>query len=313
MHKFGDVLENRTKSMLSALRLAVPGALVVVGLSIAAPSRARVQKQTQTQNTVAPALPKFEYEVASIKPDLSDHTSAGWMISPDGLTVTNFSLAGLIENAYGIRKYQLSGAPDWLNSETYDVDAKMDAATAEALKKLNSEDQNLEQQQMLQTLLADRFKLKIHRETKEGPVYLLAIGKNGFKLQEARPGATYPNGAGPGSMSSSSNWLAETMMFQAMPISGLARNLEARLGRPVLDKTGLTGNYDFTLKFAIDRSQSQSVTGDSPNAQPAPGQIDPDAPFLLEAIQKQLGLKLEPGKGPVEVIVIDHVERPSGN
>ncbi len=299
--------------MLSALRLGVFGAQIVVGLAIAAQGRARIQQQSQPQNTVANALPKFEYEVASIKPDLSDHTSAGMTNTPDGLIVTNFPLAALIENAYGIQKYQLSGAPDWLNSETYDVDAKMDAATADALKKLSRKDQNLARHQMLQALLIDRLKLTIHRETKQGPVYLLVIGKNGSKLQEAKPGAAYPNGLGPGLMSSSSNWLTETMTFQAMPISGLARSLESRLGRHIVDKTGLTGNYDFTLKFSTDRAQPQSAPGESSSTPSPPSQLDPNAPFLLTAIQQQLGLKLEPGKGPVEVIVIDHIERPSGN
>jgi len=181
------------------------------------------------------------------------------------------------------------------------------------MQKLSPHDQNLARQQMLRTLLADRLKLTIHRESKELPVYLLVVGKNGQKLQEAKPGAIYPNGLGPGYMTSSSNAVAETMTFQAVPISRLATILEGRLGRPILDRTGITGNYDFTLKFSTDRAQTQSVPGDSPNTQPPPYQIDPDAPFLLTAIQQQLGLKLESGKGPVEVIVIDHVERPSGN
>jgi uncharacterized protein (TIGR03435 family) len=235
------------------------------------------------------------------------------MNTPDGLTVTNFPLGILFQSAYEVQRYQVFGAPDWFYSESYDVDAKMDAATSDALKKLSREDQDIARHQMLQTLLIDRLKLTIHRASKEGPVYLLVVGKNGPKLHEATPGATSPNGLGPGLMSSSSNWLAETTTFHAMPISGLARSLEARLGRHIVDKTGLTGNYDFTLKFSTDRAQPQSAPGESSNTPPPPSHLDPDAPFLLTAIQQQLGLKLESGKGPVEVIVIDHIERPSGN
>jgi len=115
--------------MLSAIRLMVFAMPLILGVAIL--SEAQTQPLTQNQNTTANTFSRFEYEVASIKPDLSDKTSSGTIFTPDGLTVTNFSLASLIQNAYGIQKYQLSGAPNWLSSESYDVDAKMDAATVD--------------------------------------------------------------------------------------------------------------------------------------------------------------------------------------
>jgi uncharacterized protein (TIGR03435 family) len=290
-----------------ANRLAIFATLITLTLAIAFTCRA--QTQAQSTNT-APA--KFEYEVASIKPDLSDHTSSSTSNPPDGYVATNTTVATLIQSAYGILNFQLVGGPDWINSERYVVDAKMDAETADALQKLKPEDRMLARQQMLQALLTDRVKLTTHRETRDLPVYFLVVAKNGSKLQQAKPGDTYADGfKGPGSpmgqgTSSSTTRFTSNIKSQGMPISSLLPLLGRPLGRPVLDKTGLTGNFDFTLKFAIARPAPDETL----NGGPVP---DSDLPFLLEAIQQQLGLKLEPGKGPVEVIVIDHIERPSGN
>jgi uncharacterized protein (TIGR03435 family) len=293
-------------------RLAVFAALLTLGLAVSLTSSAQTPPQTQSQNTLAPALPKFEYEVASIKPDVSDHTSSSTSNPPDGYVATNTTVATLIQSAYGILNFQLVGGPDWINSERYVVDAKMDAETADAVHKLKPEDRMLARQQMLRALLVDRVKLTTHSETRDLPVYFLVIAKNGSKLQQAKPGDTYADGfKGPGSpmgqgVSSSTNRFSTSIKAQGMPIASLLPLLGRPLARPVLDKTGLTGNFDFTLKFAIARPAPDETL----NGGPVP---DSDLPFLLEAIQQQLGLKLEPGKGPVEVIVIDHIERPSGN
>jgi uncharacterized protein (TIGR03435 family) len=291
-------------------RLAVFAALLTLGLAIAFTSRA--QTQPQPQNTNAAPLSKFEYEVASIKLDQSDHSSAMTNYPPDGFVATNATLSGLIQRAYGILNFQLVGGPDWINSERYVIDARTDAETTDALQKLTLEQRGLAHQQMLQSLLADRVKLTTHRETRELPVYLLVIAKNGSKLQQAKPGDTYANGLkgrggamGQG-MSTSSNRFTSNVTAQGASLADLTSFLGRPLGRPVLDKTGLTGNFDFKLKFATDRPTPDATL----NGGPVP---DADAPFLFEAIQQQLGLKLEAGKGPVEVIVIDHIERPSGN
>jgi uncharacterized protein (TIGR03435 family) len=283
--------------------LALFAALLTLALAIALTSNAQTSPQTQS---------KFEYEVASIKPDLSNNGNSSTNNPSDGFVATNATLATLIQSAYGILNFQLVGGPDWINSERYVVDAKMDAETADALQKLNLEDRLLARHQMLQALLADRLKLTTHRETRDLPVYFLVIAKNGSKLHQAKSGDAYENGLksrggtmGQG-MSSNSNRFTTSITDQGMPIASLLPLLGRPLGRPVLDKTGLTGNFDFTLKFAVERPSPDATM----NGGPIP---DADAPFLLEAIQQQLGLKLESGKGPVEVIVIDHIERPSGN
>jgi uncharacterized protein (TIGR03435 family) len=316
MHKFGDVLKPRRNSALSLLRLASIAVLILFVFAIATQSHIHLRNQN-----AAAAGTKFEYEVASIKLDESDHSSSSINNPLDGFTATNTSLKNLIQNAYGVLSYQIVGGPDWLNSERYVIEAKMDATTADALQKLSPDDRNLARQQMLRALLVDRLKLTIHRETRELPVYFLVIAKNGPKIHEAKPDDTYADGlkgrggvpAGPGLMTTSSNWLSQSTTAQAMPISNLASFLAGSLRRPVLDKTGLVGKYDFKLKFSVDRAEPQGDSGESLNGQPRSATLDPDAPFLFTAVQQQLGLKLESGKGPVEVIVIDHVERPSGN
>jgi uncharacterized protein (TIGR03435 family) len=306
-----DLFGNRTYRKSNRNRLAVFAALLPLGLAIAFTSYAQTQAQTQGI-TIEAHVSKFEYEVASIKPDLSDHTSSSTNNPPDGFSATNATLAVLVQSAYGIPNFQLIGGPDWINSERYVVDAKMDSETADALQKLALEDRLLVRQHMLQVLLADRLKLTIHHDTRELPVYFLVVAKNGSKLHQANPGDTYADGVkGRGNpmgqgVSSSSNRFATSITSQGMPLSRLIPLLARALGRPVLDKTELTGNFDYALKFAVDRPEPD----DTLNGRPFP---DSDAPFLFEAIQQQLGLKLESGKGPVEVIVIDHIERPSGN
>ena len=298
LQKFGDVVGGRRRRLLTAVGLVA----VAVPLFFVLANARQARAQSQAQNT-AVVPPTYEYEVASFKLDKSDGFRASLMTEDNGLTGLNVSLQWLIESAYGVRNYQVSGAPNWLDSERYDIDAKMDGSVADELKKLGPDERNLAREHMLQVLLADRLKLKIHRESKELPVYLLVITKNGSKLQGTRPDETAPGesrGSGDhreaGSMRTVGNRVSQMMTAKAVPIADLARNLSGSLGRPVLDKTGLTGKYDFKLTWASDDIQTDS-----------------NAPSLFAAVQEQLGLKLESGKRPVEVIVIDHVEKPSGN
>jgi uncharacterized protein (TIGR03435 family) len=304
-------LDFSRKALLSALGLMAVASPVVFGLLHATQGRA----QSQTQNTAAPSP---VYEVASIKPNKSAGNMVRLMFSPDGLSVTNGTLQMLINAAYGVENNQISGAPNWVNSEKYDIEAKMDSSTADQLRKLGEDERMVERQRMLQALLADRFKLTLHRETKELPTYALVVAKNGLKLQEAKPGDTYPNGikgpdghAGAGMMFMGK----EGLTAQGMPIAGLVRHLSRQLGRTVVDKTGLTGKYDFTLKWTPDERQApmfKGTEGSQPGTDSAPPP-ESTGPSIFTAIQEQLGLKLEAQKGTVEVLVIDHVERPSEN
>jgi uncharacterized protein (TIGR03435 family) len=350
MQRAGSVAGIRKELLMCAGVFAAAAAPIVFGLVNATPGRAQAQTQSQTQTQVqsqAPAqtqgqttpldLSKFEYEVASFKPNKGDGSMTRIQTAPDAFTGSNITLQMLVTMAYGIQNYQLEGAPSWLSSERFDVDAKIESSVADSLKNLSADDRNLARQHMMQALLADRLKLTIRRESKELPVYLLVIGKNGSKLKEAKPadpnanpagpqgpggnvrvmqgpgggGGPGPGRGGPGMMMTSGRGGTQSMAAQAMPISGLVRMLAGNLGRPVIDKTGLTGNYDFKLEWAPEQNQAPTMGGDG-----APTSIassDPAGPTLLMAVQDQLGLKLESGKGPVEIIVIQHVQRPSDN
>jgi bla regulator protein BlaR1 len=305
-------LDFSRKLLLSALGLMAVASPVVFGLLHGTQSRA----QSQIQNATATS---HVYEVASIKPNKSANNMVRLMFLPDGLSVTNGTLQMLIKDAYRIEDHQISGGPSWLNSEHYDINAKMDSSTADELRKLGEDERMVERQRMLQALLADRFKLTLHRENKELPIYALVVAKGGPKLQEAKPGDTYPNGikgpdghaAGPGMMFMGK----EGLTVQGIPIAVLVRHLSRQLGRTVVDKTGLTGKYDFTMKWTPDERQTPMFKGTEGNQPGTGGTSAPESsgPSIFTAIQEQLGLKLESQKGPVEILVIDYVERPSEN
>jgi uncharacterized protein (TIGR03435 family) len=308
MQILGNVLGRDKKPSLSVAQSFVISATIVLGLATATCAR------TQTQNT-APNAPVYNYEVSSIKLYKSASGDVGFAFTPDGITATNVGLPLLLQLAYGVRSDQILGSPSWIASENYDIQAKVDDSVIEELKKLNPEQLRSARQQMLQSLLAVRFKLKVHRETKKLPVYSLVIAKNGFKLRESKPDETDANGRTGMYISGSSG----AVRGQLVSMPTLAQFLYRQLNRMVVDKTGLTGKYDFTLKWTPDQNQVQSqlgpqeTFGGAPNGQAGIPASDPSGPDLFTAIQQQLGLKLESGKGPVEVIVIDHVERPSGN
>ena len=194
----------------------------------------------------------------------------------------------------------------------------MDQATADKLRKLGEPPQaEPVRQHMLQVLLVDRFKLAVHRETKELPIYSLVVAKGGSKLHEAKPGDTYPNGIkGPDGrpVPRGSHFMRMgrgELTAQGIGMDDIAHLLTRQTGRTVVDNTGLKGNYDFTLHWTPDQ------IAPTPNG---PGSGGPDSstssesgPSIFTAIQEQLGLKLESQKGPVEILVVDHVERPSEN
>ena len=219
------------------------------------------------------------FEVASIRrnPGVSPNTQIN--TSGGRLTVTNGSVKTLIRNAYGILAFQLAGEPRWLDNEMYDI-----VASTGRPGQISPEEFKL----LLQSLLADRFGLKVHWETRETSVYALLVVAGGPRFHQSEatgePGINTRKGPG-----------AARMIGTREPISILASNLGNQLGHFVLDQTGLTGAYDWKLDWDPD-----------PNA-------DSTLPSLLTALQEQLGLKLEAQKGPMETLVIDSVERPSLN
>lgn len=203
--------------------------------------------------------------------------------SPGGrLTVTNQILRGMVTFAYGVQYWQIAGAPGWFETDRFDITAKAEGDP--------SRDEMLA---MFRALLEDRFQMKLHRETREGPTYELTVAKNGPKFQKAAPLKeneranvyTYRTG------SPTAPAISLIRAGRSASMAMLASALQSQLSRPVIDKTGLAGEFDFRVEFAADDSHLDEF------------------PSLFTALQDQLGLKLEPAKGQVEMIVIDHAER----
>jgi uncharacterized protein (TIGR03435 family) len=235
------------------------------------------------------------YEVVSIRPNNSGSSSSGDRVNGGLFSAKNETLLQLISMAYHrltasdqgiVLSDQIKGLPGWAYSERFNVEAKMDADAAAAVQNLPLLQLMQRHQPLLRAALAERFQLRTHYEIREGSVYELVIAKGGSKLKESstseNSGLTVSNG----------HWEG-----RSYPIEWLAFNLSGQLGRIVVDKTGLAGKYSFTLNWTPDDQQQ------SPDA----------GPTLITALEEQLGLKLVPAKGPVDTLVIDHVERPTEN
>jgi len=208
-----------------------------------------------------------------------------------GLTYTNVSLSDVICQAYGVEHNQISGPP-WLNTERFDIAAKIPAGVARD-----------QLPQMFQALLADRFKLELHRERKEMPAYELVVAKNGPKLQKAESAGGLGGGSNAGHIHVSGR--------ASMP--QLADYLSLRLGRPVLDQTGIDGAYVVAMDWVQDSTDAPGTLAGQPGG-PADAASGAIGPSLFTSLQEQLGLKLVAGRLPVEILVIDHVERvPTAN
>jgi uncharacterized protein (TIGR03435 family) len=268
----------------------------------------------------------FQQQVASIKLNkvgtASLKTGEGiirqrLMFQLGAFTGENVSLHDMIRAAYRVEDYQISGAsPDWFTSELYNVDAKAGKSVVDEMQKLGKDQRDLENQRMLQALLKDRFKLTLNRGTKDLPIYSLVVAEVG-KLHEAqgdcapapppwKPGMPPP--PPPCGSLRVFNWVGRVDGLK-VPIAQLVDNLSARTRRMVLDKTNLLGKYDMNLQWFPDPSEF----GPRPAYLPPTYQPDPNSPPLLTAIQQQLGLKLESQTAPVELLVIDHAEKPSEN
>jgi uncharacterized protein (TIGR03435 family) len=264
---------------------------------------------------IASAPPAFE--VASIKPHAGGGSFGGTGVSPGTMRLDNRPLWHLIKMAYAVMDFQISGAPDWVKSEGFDIVAKAEGDLRGGRMLL-----------ALRTLLEDRFQLKVHREAREGPVYNLVVARSGLKLQESKEGScitldqahflrTAPGERPPAmcdirmAVGGANRTLTATgAKISAPDMTGVAIPtftfyLSQMLNRTVIDETGLMGMFDFHLEFAPDDvTPGIAASGDA---------SDPLGPAIFAALQAQLGLKLEAGKGPVELLVIEHVEKPTGN
>ena len=237
------------------------------------------------------------FDVVSIKPNKSVDRRFGIVPSPGGLVrATNATLRQLINAAYGTPDFRIvfsagAGNTGWITSDRFDIEAKASGDPPRA-----------ELQLMLQSLLADRFKLVLHRETRETPTYDLVAAKGGPKFKEAKcvgqPSPQNPCGAFSGS--------ATHFFARAAKIGQLTQFLSSHESRIVVDKTGLPGEYDMDLTWTpVDPPLG---VGDTDQAPP-----DPNGPSIFTALQEQLGLRLEPSKGPVEILVIESAEKPDAN
>ena len=270
---------------------------------------------------VGAQAPGPTFEVASIKRNNSTDGNMARRLQPGGTTLLNMPLRQLIMIAYGVQPFQVVGGPPWLTSDRFDILAKAEGTPSQ-------EDINL----MLRALLADRFKLVVHIEKREMQAYSLvkarADGRLGAGLQPAAvdcgtagrgrggpppaPPAGAPRAGGPGgpAMGCRVMMAPGRLTVAGQPLAQLATALGQQLGRPVIDKTGLTGAFDFELAFMPEGGRGGPVGQPPPGAPPLPP-IDPDAPSLFTALQEQLGLKLEAERLPVDVVVIDSVEQPT--
>ena len=266
-------------------------------LALAAGMLAVVPMQAQT--TLA-------YDVVSVKPN----KTGGGMIrinqGSDMYAGTNVTLKMLLRYAYDLTtEDQIVGLTGALASDHFDVEAKMDADTVAALKTMSKEESAIARRKMMQDMLVERFQLKMHHEQKEMGMYDLVVAKGGPKLKEAD--AVAPGGG----TAVDGKPLPKGMMQvrngqltgEGIPIGNLAMFVAQMLHKQVVDKTGLKGNYDMVLKWQPEEqpAESHDATGGE------------QAPSIFTAVQEQLGLKLEPTKGWVDTIVVDHIAMPSEN
>jgi uncharacterized protein (TIGR03435 family) len=297
--------------LLVAAATAMIAAPIAFGLF-----NASAQAQTQPAN-------RPSFEVASVKPNVTGDHRVSIMTQPGGRFVaTGVSLKTLIGFGYGVRDFQILGGPDWLDDDRWDVEAR---SQEDSIPAVGPTDPNTPGPVALrvQSLISDRFRLNIHHDTKEFAVYELSIAKGGpkLKLSEDQSAIQPPERGSPpppvpqrgepmprGSMRMGRGELEAT----GVSLLGLVRALSAQLGRTIIDKTGLKGLYDFKLQWIPDMNQGVGLFGRTGPESPPPA-ADPAGPSIFTAIQEQLGLRLESARGPVEVIVIDSVQKPSAN
>jgi uncharacterized protein (TIGR03435 family) len=310
MHRPSSHLRRAILATVAAFALAViPLAAQSLPAAAAVPMPTGAFSQPPSADPIAYA-PTLTFDVASIREIQPAGDSPSWaigLISP--LHSCQFQAKAhavkvLIQLAYGFAPFEISGGPDWINTSLYNVDAKCDHSVDDQFARFTDDQAKLEKEHMLQALLADRFHLKAHWASKQANVYALELAnpKSGSKLQAAKvetvdpsiPNATPPETRGP-DIQNHMDSHGHVMTVRFLTTKGMAGLFGSMLQGTIEDKTGLPGRYDFTLQYTYQSS-------------------DPDSyPTLTTAIQEQLGLKLESTRGSVDVLVIDHVEKPSEN
>jgi len=247
---------------------------IVVGalLCPAAPSRGQ-------------AIPEPAFEVASVKAAASGNRTRIDFLPGGRLTVTSMALKTLLSVAYDLREFQIAGGPEWMTSARYDVTAKTESPSATTQEMVR----------MLRTLLTERFKLAVRSEMKDLPVYELVVDSGGLKLADSADTTKLTLDGGNGRAHGTKVTMGVLSQFLSMQV-----------GRPVIDRTGVSGAYDLTLTWVPD-------TNPTPSSPDNPRAADSSGPSIFTAVQEQLGLKLTSRRGPVPSIVIEHAERPTEN
>jgi bla regulator protein blaR1 len=283
--------------MAACLAIALP---IALGLFNVTPTRAESPRSS---------VPKFAS--VFIKPHPAENQGfmmQKMMMAPvrdgGGFTARGISLHSLLRGAYMVQDTQIIGEPDWAKSEKYDIDAKADPSVAEQTRNLGDQQDRLRAQQMLQQLVTDYFKVSLHQEVQDQTVYELVVGEGGSRLQrapESKKMAMMRMGIG-------------ELNSEGTPLDLLVAQLSQRLGRTVVDKTGLKGNYVFNLHWTPDADEQARIRAAAPGL-PEPGVDKPSAsgPPLMTAVEEQLGLKLQPTTERVPVLIIDHAEQPAQN
>jgi len=266
-------------------------ALSLASLLFAANALAQTVAPAPQPATSQPSAAPIAFDAVSIKPNHSGSPAMVDRTPPDGYSVENFLIRAIIGQAFSIRYDLITGGPGWLDSDHYDLTAKVAGDDLAAYKALTKDQRN----RMLQAVLTERFHLVTHTVTKQLPGYTLTIAKNGPKLQPAKPGQQASYGANYGDYD-----------CEAMPISTLAELLSEHLQQTVLDQTGLTGKYTFELKWAWDGPGARTPAA---NEASEPSGL----PALPTALEEQLGLKLIPTKLPTTTLVIDSAQPPTPN
>jgi uncharacterized protein (TIGR03435 family) len=260
-----------------------------------------------------------QFEVASIKPNAGAGRGSKFGSRGPGTFYTeNIPLRMMIAEAYGVKQFQITSGPAWISSDGYDITAKPGFSEG-----TGPVDQRLRTMLRLQRLLEERFRLKFHRETKEMPVYLLTVVNGGLKLAEAdcvkfdidhppsRPADGAPRPRYCGNMRMGKNGPNMTVDGIGIEMSNLIFWLTDSMSRTVIDNTGYTGTFDAKVEYAPDLGHPPPGMGGGEVG--SAGVLDNAGPSLFSALQEQLGLKLEASRGPVEILVIERVERPTAN
>ncbi len=258
----------------------------------------------------AQSRPRFEAAVIKLNRDCARGGRSGGMTTPGRITLECAELRDLILAAYEIYggsatpasfRMQVLGGPAWIDSDRYDFTLKAggNAAVAQMYGP------------MLRTLLEDRFRLRIHRETRDAPVFLLTVAKGGAKLQAAKEGSCL-SGRTPACGSVRADPHGQVDMF-GVTMENLSTQLGMRLDRDVIDRTGLAGKFDVHLEVSPAELAARHVAGSAVSPADSQSAADLTGPSIFTALERQLGLKLEPAKGQATVLVIDYIERPSAN